>query len=193
MGMGTLTEVWKLDVERLHATVFRTDDEAYELGKSICPKAASTASTKKTIFWEMGETVQRTLQRNHYAEPTDLSRALLVNAEYRSHRNWHLVFIQYNRKVTARSKSFPPSMSIQVWGLSASARYSGGKALIRTEFFMPYHCGNRKTFRQEILTCARFCRPEPLCGNERQNRTLAFAIAAELFPVTKAEQVLVEY
>ena len=52
------TKVWKLDKERLWATVYTDDDEAFELWKSETDIAHDRILRfgKKDNFWEMGET-----------------------------------------------------------------------------------------------------------------------------------------
>src|SRR3990172_7659665 len=53
-----LTEVWKLPKERLWVTVFRTDDDSFELWKTktdINPNHILRFDEKDN-FWEMGET-----------------------------------------------------------------------------------------------------------------------------------------
>ena len=57
-GWELLTKVWKLPKERLWATVYQTDDEAFELWKTktdINPKHILRFDEKDN-FWEMGET-----------------------------------------------------------------------------------------------------------------------------------------
>lgn len=95
-----LTEVWKLDVNRLHATVFRTDDEALELWKRYLPESRIHRFNEKDNFWEMGETGPcGPCSEIHYDRTPDLSGGPLVNAGVPEVIEiWNLVFIQYNRK-----------------------------------------------------------------------------------------------
>jgi alanyl-tRNA synthetase len=95
-----LTEVWKLDPERLHATVFRTDDEAFNLWKNYLPESRIHRFDEEDNFWEMGETGPcGPCSEIHYDMTPDLSGAELVNAGVPEVIEiWNLVFIQYNRK-----------------------------------------------------------------------------------------------
>ncbi|MFP4526966.1 MAG: alanine--tRNA ligase [Candidatus Kapaibacterium sp.] len=99
-----LTKVWKLDPERLHATVFRTDDEAYELWKSYLPESRIHRFDEKDNFWEMGETGPcGPCSEIHYDRTPDLSGGPLVNAgQPEVIEIWNLVFIQYNRKANGQ-------------------------------------------------------------------------------------------
>lgn len=95
-----LTEVWKLPKERLHATVFRTDDEAYEMWKKYLPESQIQRFNEKDNFWEMGESGPcGPCSEVHFDRTPDLSGAKLVNAGVPEVIEiWNLVFIQYNRK-----------------------------------------------------------------------------------------------
>ncbi|MCX7984025.1 MAG: alanine--tRNA ligase [Bacteroidetes bacterium] len=97
-----LTEVWKLPKHRLWATVYKEDDEAEELWKSITDIDHSHILRfgEKENFWEMGETgpcgpcseihIDRT--------PTASATASMVNAGSPDLIEiWNLVFIQFNR------------------------------------------------------------------------------------------------
>jgi alanyl-tRNA synthetase len=95
-----LTKVWKLDEKRLHATVFRTDDEAYDIWTKYLPKERIHRFDEKDNFWEMGETGPcGPCSEIHYDRTNDLSGGKLVNAGVPEVIEiWNLVFIQYNRK-----------------------------------------------------------------------------------------------
>lgn len=95
-----LTDTWKLPTERLHATVYRTDDEAYEIWKSYLPESRIHRFGEKDNFWEMGETGPcGPCSEIHYDRTSDLSGGKLVNVGVPEVIEiWNLVFIQYNRK-----------------------------------------------------------------------------------------------
>ncbi len=95
-----LTNVWKLDPTRLHATVYRTDDEAYELWQKHLPLDHIHRFDEKDNFWEMGESGPcGPCSEVHYDRTPDLSGAKLVNAGVPEVIEiWNLVFIQYNRR-----------------------------------------------------------------------------------------------
>ncbi|MCI0639648.1 MAG: alanine--tRNA ligase, partial [Gemmataceae bacterium] len=104
-----LTEVWKLDKGRLHATVFEgspdedvpRDDEAYELWKSVTDidHAHIHFGNKKDNFWEMGETGPcGPCTEIHYDKTPDKHGRDLVNKGTPDVIEiWNLVFIQFNR------------------------------------------------------------------------------------------------
>jgi alanyl-tRNA synthetase len=104
-----LTEVWKLDKSRLHATVFEgdptqglgRDDEAAALWRSetdIDPSHIHYGN-KKDNFWEMGETGPcGPCSEIHIDKTPDKSGGKLVNTGSADVIEiWNLVFIQFNR------------------------------------------------------------------------------------------------
>ncbi|OGU60107.1 MAG: alanine--tRNA ligase [Ignavibacteria bacterium GWF2_33_9] len=94
-----LTEVWKLDKERLYATVYRTDDEAYDIWKKFLPESRIQRFDEKDNFWEMGETGPcGPCSEIHYDKTPGMTGGSLVNAGSPDVIEiWNLVFIQYNR------------------------------------------------------------------------------------------------
>lgn len=95
-----LTDIWQLPVERLHATVYRTDDEAFEIWQNYLPESRIHRFDEKDNFWEMGETGPcGPCSEIHFDRTPDLSGGNLVNAGVPEVIEiWNLVFIQYNRK-----------------------------------------------------------------------------------------------
>jgi len=95
-----LTDVWKLPKERLHATVFRTDEEAYTLWTQYLPATHIHYFDEKDNFWEMGDTGPcGPCSEIHFDRTPDLSGGQLVNAGVPEVIEiWNLVFIQYNRQ-----------------------------------------------------------------------------------------------
>ncbi|MEW6702233.1 MAG: alanine--tRNA ligase [Bacteroidota bacterium] len=96
-----LTEVWKLPKERLWATVYRTDEEAYNFWKSetsINPQHILLFDEKDN-FWEMGETGPcGPCSEIHINLGDDFDNPKYVNAGLpECIEIWNLVFIQYNR------------------------------------------------------------------------------------------------
>lgn len=96
-----LTQVWKLPKERLYATVYKTDDEAFNCWKTITDINPDhiLRFDEKDNFWEMGETGPcgpcSEIHINLSDNPDDAS---LVNAgSPLCIEIWNLVFIQYNR------------------------------------------------------------------------------------------------
>ncbi len=106
-----LTDVWKLPKERLWATVFREDDEAYELWKSktdINPNHILRFDEKDN-FWEMGETGPcGPCSEVHINLSDDFDNPKFVNAGVpECIEIWNLVFIQYNRDETGALHELP--------------------------------------------------------------------------------------
>jgi alanyl-tRNA synthetase len=95
-----LTSVWKLPKDRIHATVFRTDDESFELWKEYLPVEQIHRFDEKDNFWEMGETGPcGPCTEIHFDRTPDKSGGPLVNMGVPEVIEvWNLVFIQYNRK-----------------------------------------------------------------------------------------------
>jgi len=55
-GWEFLTDVMKIDKNKLYATVYEEDDEAYNIWKEILPENKIYKLGKEDNFWEMGET-----------------------------------------------------------------------------------------------------------------------------------------
>ena len=106
-----LTEVWKLPKERLWATVFRTDDEAFEIWKNktdINPNHILRFDEKDN-FWEMGDTGPcGPSSEIHINLSNDYDNPEWVNAgDPRCIELWNLVFIQYNRDKNGELHELP--------------------------------------------------------------------------------------
>lgn len=106
-----LTGVWKLPKERLWATVYRTDDEAYELWKSktdINPEHVLRFDEKDN-FWEMGDTGPcGPCSEIHINVSDDYNNPVYVNAGTpECIEIWNLVFIQYNRDKEGKLHELP--------------------------------------------------------------------------------------
>ncbi|MCS6864526.1 MAG: alanine--tRNA ligase [Gemmataceae bacterium] len=108
MAWELLTQVWQLDPERLHVTVFEGDDEAgiprddeaaaYWRQVGVPPQRIHLGS-KKDNFWEMGNTGPcGPCTEIHIDRTPDKTGARLVNAGTdQVIEIWNLVFIQFNR------------------------------------------------------------------------------------------------
>lgn len=106
-----LTKEWGLEKRRLYATVYETDDEAFELWKNatdIDPTHIQRFG-KKDNFWEMGETGPcGPCSEIHIDLTPDLSGGNLVNAgDPRVMEIWNLVFIQNNRNDKGELENLP--------------------------------------------------------------------------------------
>ncbi len=106
-----LTEIWKLPKGRLWATVYKDDDEAFELWKSetdINPDHILKFGEKDN-FWEMGDTGPcGPCSEIHINVSDDIENADLVNAgSPECIEIWNLVFIQYNRDESGKLHELP--------------------------------------------------------------------------------------
>ncbi len=106
-----LTKVWKLPKERLWATVYRSDEEAFELWKSktdINPKHILKFDEKDN-FWEMGDTGPcGPCSEIHINLSDDYENPKYVNAgTAECIEIWNLVFIQYNRDENGKLHDLP--------------------------------------------------------------------------------------
>ncbi len=98
-----MTEVWKLDKDRIWATVYRTDDEALALWQEVTDINPDhiLRFDEKDNFWEMGETGPcGPCSEIHYdLTPEGNATGEMVNADLPEVIEiWNLVFIQYNRR-----------------------------------------------------------------------------------------------
>ncbi|HSD62574.1 MAG TPA: alanine--tRNA ligase [Ignavibacteriaceae bacterium] len=96
-----LTNIWKLPKKRLWATVFKSDDEAYEFWKTrtdIKPEHILKFGEKDN-FWEMGDTGPcGPCSEIHINLSDDYDNPDYVNAgSPECIEIWNLVFIQYDR------------------------------------------------------------------------------------------------
>jgi alanyl-tRNA synthetase len=104
-----LTKIWRLEPERLYATVYRTDDESYNLWKRFLPESRIQRFDEKDNFWEMGETGPcGPCSEVHYDRTPDLSGAKFVNSGLPEVIEiWNLVFIQFNRRSDGSLEELP--------------------------------------------------------------------------------------
>jgi alanyl-tRNA synthetase len=110
-----LTGEWKLPKDKLYATIFEDDDEAFELWKKVTDIGHSRIARfgAKDNFWEMGETGPcGPCSEIHF----DLGEGLCtknhkhgvnVSGCARFIEIWNLVFIQYNRNETGKLDPLP--------------------------------------------------------------------------------------
>ncbi len=180
-----LTEVWKLDVERLHATVFRTDDEAYELWKKYLPESRIHRFDEKDNFWEMGETGPcGPCSEIHYDRTDDLSGALLVNAGVPEVIEiWNLVFIQYNRKADGSLEELSAKHVDTGMGFERICSVIQGKSSnYDTDVFMPIIAEIEKLSGRKYSPALDSADGTAMRVMSDHIRTLAFAIADGALP-----------
>lgn len=116
-----LTEVLKLDKERLYVTVFEgspeeglsRDDEAAGYWERYLSKDRILNGNKKDNFWEMGETgpcgpcSEIHIDIRSDERRAEIDGATLVNKDPDVIEIWNLVFMQYNRKADKSLEPLP--------------------------------------------------------------------------------------
>lgn len=137
-----LTEVWKLPKDRLHATVFREDDEAFGLWTELTDinPAHVHRFDEKDNFWEMGETGPcGPCSEIHIDLTENGDGAALVNADSPEVMEiWNLVFIQYNRDAEGTLHDLPMTHVDTGMGFERiCAVLQGKKSNYDTDVFMP--------------------------------------------------------
>ncbi len=117
-----LTEVYKLDKDRLYATVFEgyekdglgKDTEAEEAWLKYLPADRIINGNKKDNFWEMGETgpcgpcseIHVDLRSDEERAKTS-GRELVNKGHHLVIEIWNLVFMQFNRKANGQLEPLP--------------------------------------------------------------------------------------
>lgn len=116
-----LTEVIKLDKDRLYVTIFEgsqqenldRDTEAASIWEKHLPKDRIINGNKKDNFWEMGDTgpcgpcSEIHIDIRSDAERAKINGATLVNKDPDVIEIWNLVFMQYNRKADKSLEPLP--------------------------------------------------------------------------------------
>jgi alanyl-tRNA synthetase len=106
------TEIFAFDKEKIWASVFRDDDEAYELWQKYLPTSRIVRLGEKDNFWAMGETGpcgpcsellydRGTSYNTSATSPTDDTTG------ERFLEFWNLVFMQYNRSNDGKLIALP--------------------------------------------------------------------------------------
>ncbi len=138
-----LTEVWKLDKDRLWVTIYKDDDESGEIWKRVTdvnPERVLKFGNKDN-FWEMGETGPcGPCTEIHYYTGDNIEEqdAKGVNdlAEYRE--IWNLVFIQYNREADGSLSDLPAKHVDTGAGFERLVAILNGKeSNYETDLFIP--------------------------------------------------------
>lgn len=117
-----LTEVYKLDKDRLYVTVFEgsaedgleLDKEAFEFWSALIAKDRILKGNKKDNFWEMGDQGPcGPCSEIHIDLRSDAERKATPGAELVNNDHpqvveiWNLVFMQYNRKADGSLEPLP--------------------------------------------------------------------------------------
>ncbi|MGI4021028.1 MAG: alanine--tRNA ligase [Janthinobacterium lividum] len=148
-----LTEVYKIDKDRLYVTYFEGDEkeglekdqEAYDLWKQFLPESHILPGNKKDNFWEMGETgpcgpcSEIHFDNRSEEERSARSGAELVNADDpQVIEIWNNVFMQFNRLKDASLQPLPNKHVDTGMGFERLVRVLQGKSSnYDTDVFQP--------------------------------------------------------
>ena len=117
-----LTEVYKIDKDKLYVTIFggdstdnmAEDTEALEIWKKYIPEDRILRGSKKDNFWEMGDTgpcgpcSEIHVDIRSAEEKAKTPGAQLVNQDHPEVVEiWNLVFMQFNRKANGSLEKLP--------------------------------------------------------------------------------------
>ena len=137
------TEIWQLDKNRLWATVYNDDDEAFDLWAKktdISPERVLRFG-KKYNFWEMGETGPcGPCSEIHYYVGDKLSKQTPdgLNSSDEYWELWNLVFIQSNRDENGNLHDLPSKHVDTGLGLERiTAVLQGKNSNYDTDLFLP--------------------------------------------------------
>jgi len=152
-GWELLTEVYKIDKNRLYVTYFEGDEkeglekdlETYDLWKQYVDESHILPGNKKDNFWEMGETGPcGPCSEIHYDNRPDSERAVingatLVNADHdQVIEIWNIVFMQFNRLKGGALQPLPAKHVDTGMGLERLVRVLQGKTSnYDTDVFQP--------------------------------------------------------
>ena len=117
-----LTEVYKIDPNKLYVTIFEgapeegieKDNEAFDFWKAILPEERILLGNKQDNFWEMGDQgpcgpcSEIHVDIRSEEEKAKVSGAELVNQDHpQVIEVWNLVFIEFNRKADGSLEKLP--------------------------------------------------------------------------------------
>jgi alanyl-tRNA synthetase len=148
-----LTDVYKIDKDRLYVTIFEGDEkeglpkdqEAYDCWKQYVPEDHILLGNKKDNFWEMGETGPcGPCSEIHYDNRSESQRngvkgASLVNDDHdQVIEIWNNVFIQFNRLKDGSLQMLPAKHVDTGMGFERLVRVLQGKSSnYDTDVFQP--------------------------------------------------------
>ena len=180
-----LTDVYKLDKTRLHATVYTSDDEAFEIWKKYLPESNIHRFGDKDNFWEMGETGPcGPCSEIHFDRTPDKSGGPLVNVGVQEVIEiWNNVFIQYNRKADGTLEPLPSKHVDTGMGFERiTAVMQGKNSNYDTDVFQPIIEHTEKLCGRAYQT--ELTNPDGVAMRVIADhiRTLSFAIADGAIP-----------
>lgn len=155
-----LTEVYKIDKDRIYVTVFKGDEqdgvpadtESEDLWKQHMPADRILKASKKDNFWEMGDTgpcgpcTEIHVDMRDEADRKKVDGKTLVNNDHpQVIEIWNLVFMQFNRKANGELEKLPATHVDTGMGLERLAMVMQGKKsnydTDMFQFLIQYMCG----------------------------------------------------
>ena len=137
-----LTEVYKLDIDRIYVTVFEGDEadqldvdqESISIWKKYVAEDRIILANKKDNFWEMGDTgpcgpcSEIHVDIRHETERQKIDGKSLVNQDHpQVIEIWNLVFMQFNRKADGSLERLPAAHVDTGMGLERLSMVLQGK------------------------------------------------------------------
>ena len=137
-----LTEVYKLDIDRIYVTVFEgneadqldVDQESISIWKKYVAEDRIILANKKDNFWEMGDTgpcgpcSEIHVDIRHETERQKIDGKSLVNQDHpQVIEIWNLVFMQFNRKADGSLERLPAAHVDTGMGLERLSMVLQGK------------------------------------------------------------------
>lgn len=111
MAWEVSTEVFGFDPERIWPTVFREDDEAFELWKAYVPESRITRLDEKDNFWAMGDTGPcGPCSELYFDKGPAFGSGKNPKEDIEGERFlefWNLVFMQFNRSADGKMTPLP--------------------------------------------------------------------------------------
>ncbi len=149
-----LTDVYKLDKDRLYATIFAgdstdnldRDDEAAAVWGRYLPAERILPFSKKDNFWEMGDTgpcgpcseIHVDLRTEEERQAVD-GKTLVNTGHPQVVEIWNLVFIQFNRKTDGSLENLPARHVDTGMGFERlTMAMQGKRSNYDTDIFTPY-------------------------------------------------------
>ncbi len=135
-----LTEVFQLPKERLWATIYLDDDEAFEYWTRYLPPERILRFGKDENFWEMGDTgpCGPCSEIHYYMGPLEKQTAEGVNRDDDYVELWNLVFMQYERDAEGNLTPLPkPSIDTGMGLERISMVMQGVQSTYDTDLFLP--------------------------------------------------------
>lgn len=135
-----LTEFFQLPKERLWATIYLDDDEAFEYWTRFLPPERILRFGKDENFWEMGDTgpCGPCSEIHYYLGPLEKQTAEGVNRDDDYIELWNLVFMQYERDPEGNLTPLPkPSIDTGMGLERISMVMQGVQSTYDTDLFLP--------------------------------------------------------